>query len=167
MLRARLHQSGAKGSGGGGAEGVFAAHGADDGGDGHTAPVTSMQFRPPSAAERMRGQAAHSAAADALLTSSMDWTAKLWNFRLSDQPLFSFEHASDYVMDVSWSPRHPALFCTADGDGHLDLWHLNRDVEAPVVRLDAAGVGGALSTLQPARALFTRHCTVRRTRGSQ
>lgn len=45
------------------------------------------------------------------------------------QPLYSFEHNSDYVFDVSWSPIHPALFACVDGLGNFDLWNLNCDTE--------------------------------------
>lgn len=32
-------------------------------------------------------------------------------------------------MDVSWSPIHPALFATVDGNAKLSLWNLNSDTE--------------------------------------
>ncbi|PRD23780.1 UNVERIFIED_CONTAM: Cytoplasmic dynein 1 intermediate chain 1 [Trichonephila clavipes] len=51
----------------------------------------------------------------------------------SGQPLHSFEHNSDYVFDVSWSPIHPALFACVDGLGNLDIWNLNCDSELPTV----------------------------------
>ncbi|GIX92649.1 cytoplasmic dynein 1 intermediate chain [Caerostris darwini] len=69
---------------------------------------------------------------DLFLTSSFDWTIKLWSLRKS-QPLYSFEHNSDYVFDVSWSPIHPALFACVDGLGNLDIWNLNCDTELPTV----------------------------------
>ena len=89
-----------------------------------------MQYMQHAPTDRMSGHASAETLPNTLLTTSMDWTAKLWNFKLSSQPLYSFDNASDYVFDTCWSPRHPALFCTADGDGHLDLWNINRDVEA-------------------------------------
>lgn len=39
------------------------------------------------------------------------------------------------MLDVAWSPIHPALFAAVDGGGRLDLWNLNQDTEVP-----AAGV---------------------------
>ncbi|XP_015918252.1 cytoplasmic dynein 1 intermediate chain 2 isoform X2 [Parasteatoda tepidariorum] len=75
---------------------------------------------------------------DLFLTSSFDWTVKLWNLRKS-QPLYSFEHNSDYVFDVSWSPVHPALFACVDGLGNLDLWNLNCDSELPTVGVQIDG----------------------------
>uniref|UniRef100_A0A1B0APR3 Uncharacterized protein n=1 Tax=Glossina palpalis gambiensis TaxID=67801 RepID=A0A1B0APR3_9MUSC len=64
------------------------------------------------------------------LTSSIDWTIKLWSLK-DPKPLYSFEDNSDYVMDVAWSPTHPALFAAVDGSGRLDLWNLNQDTEVP------------------------------------
>ncbi|XP_071875070.1 cytoplasmic dynein 1 intermediate chain short wing isoform X36 [Bombus fervidus] len=64
------------------------------------------------------------------LTSSIDWTIKLWSLKES-KPLYSFEHNGDYVYDVAWSPTHPALFAAVDDSGRLDLWNLNQDTEVP------------------------------------
>lgn len=46
-----------------------------------------------------------------------------------NKALYSFEDSGDYVVDVRWSPTHPALFAAADAAGRLDLWNLNRDTE--------------------------------------
>lgn len=46
--------------------------------------------------------------------------------------MHSFEDNSDYIYDVKWSPTHPALFASADGNGKLDLWNLNNDTEVSV-----------------------------------
>lgn len=66
------------------------------------------------------------------LTSSIDWTIKLWSLKDS-KPLYSFEDNSDYVMDVAWSPINPALFASVDGSGRIDLWDLTQDTEVPTV----------------------------------
>ena len=73
-----------------------------------------------------------------LLTSSIDWTIKLWNMK-NNKPLYSFEDNSDYVMDVAWSPINPALFAAVDGSGRLDLWNLTQDTEVPTVSLVIEG----------------------------
>ena len=44
-------------------------------------------------------------------------------------PLCSFENNSDYVYDVQWSPTHPAVFASVDGEGRLDFWNINTDIE--------------------------------------
>ncbi|XP_044727285.1 cytoplasmic dynein 1 intermediate chain isoform X2 [Chrysoperla carnea] len=64
------------------------------------------------------------------LTSSIDWTIKLWSLK-DTKPIYSFEDNGDYVLDVAWSPTHPALFAAVDGAGRLDLWNLNQDTEVP------------------------------------
>lgn len=72
------------------------------------------------------------------LTSSIDWTIKLWSLK-DTKPLYSFEDNSDYVMDVAWSPIHPALFAAVDGSGRLDLWNLNQDTEVPTASVIVDG----------------------------
>lgn len=72
------------------------------------------------------------------LTSSFDWTVKLWNVK-EQRPLHSFEDHSDYVLDVAWSPIHPALFACVDGQGRVDLWNLNQDMELPAASVFVQG----------------------------
>lgn len=62
------------------------------------------------------------------LSSSIDWTVKLWSQK-STSPLLSFEEHSDYVYDVAWSPVHPSIFASADGSGKLALWDLTEETE--------------------------------------
>ncbi|OCT75700.1 hypothetical protein XELAEV_18030884mg [Xenopus laevis] len=72
------------------------------------------------------------------LTSSFDWTVKLWTTK-HNKPLYSFEDNADYVYDVTWSPVHPALFACVDGMGRLDLWNLNNDTEVPTASTAVEG----------------------------
>ncbi|KAM8967528.1 cytoplasmic dynein 1 intermediate chain 1 isoform 2-T2 [Pelodytes ibericus] len=72
------------------------------------------------------------------LTSSFDWTVKLWTTK-HNKPLYSFEDNADYVYDVMWSPVHPALFACVDGMGRLDLWNLNNDTEVPTASVTIEG----------------------------
>ena len=44
-------------------------------------------------------------------------------------PLCSFENNSEYVYDVQWSPTHPAVFASVDGEGRMDFWNMNTDTE--------------------------------------
>ncbi|CDW56245.1 dynein intermediate chain [Trichuris trichiura] len=85
-----------------------------------------------------------------MLTCSFDWTVKLWNTK-EFKPLYSFENYSDYVLNVAWSPAHPALFASVDCTGKLELWHLNQDTELPVASLIAED-GAALKSLVWARS---------------
>ncbi|XP_011499476.1 PREDICTED: cytoplasmic dynein 1 intermediate chain-like isoform X4 [Ceratosolen solmsi marchali] len=72
------------------------------------------------------------------LSSSLDWTIKLWSLKES-KPLYSFEHNSDCVYDVAWSPSHPAVFAAVDDSGRLDLWNLNQDTEVPAASVIVNG----------------------------
>ncbi|GMS81262.1 hypothetical protein PENTCL1PPCAC_3437, partial [Pristionchus entomophagus] len=100
--------------------------------DGHSAPVSGASFHPPIGPIDF---------SHVFLTSSMDWTIKLWS--LKDPKLrLSLEAHVDYVYDVAWSPTHPAVFASVDTDGNLFLWNLNEDVEGPVARLRLTRGGG-------------------------
>ncbi|KAJ0003619.1 hypothetical protein NQD34_008717 [Periophthalmus magnuspinnatus] len=72
------------------------------------------------------------------ITSSFDWTVKLWSTK-HNRPLYSFEDNADYVYDAMWSPVHPALFAAVDGMGRLDLWNLNNDTEVPTASVTVEG----------------------------
>ncbi|CAH1154776.1 unnamed protein product [Phaedon cochleariae] len=97
--------------------------------DGHQGPVTGVSVN------AVQGGIDFS---HMFLTSSIDWTIKLWSLKDS-KPMYSFEDNGDYVLDVKWSPCHPALFASVDGGGRLDLWNLNQDTEVPAA---SALVGG-------------------------
>ncbi|KII85823.1 hypothetical protein PLICRDRAFT_115348 [Plicaturopsis crispa FD-325 SS-3] len=99
----------------------------------HSGPVMGLHFHP------LVGPVDFS---DLFLTSSVDWTVKLWRSRSLAKPstvaqpvppLYSFDEADDYVYDVKWHPSHPAIFGSVDGSGKFDLWNLNSDTEVPVV----------------------------------
>ncbi|WVO16714.1 hypothetical protein L204_104395 [Cryptococcus depauperatus] len=109
---------------------------------GHAAPVTGIHFHPGTGSVDF---------SDIFLTSSVDWTVKLWRTRAvnstktsgtqssgktedrSVAPIHSFEEANDYIFDAKWHPHHPAMFGTVDGTGKFDLWNLNQDIEVPIV----------------------------------
>ena len=71
---------------------------------------------------------------DLLLSSSMDWTVKLWSPKERTSPLFTFEASQEYVYDCQWSPTHPSVFASCDAEGFVDVWDINKDKEAPLVR---------------------------------
>ena len=96
---------------------------------GHSGPIMGLHFHP------LVGPIDFS---DLFLTSSVDWTVKLWRAKSLAKPstaahiispLYSFDEADDYVYDVRWHPAHPAVFGTVDGSGRFDLWNLNTDTE--------------------------------------
>ena len=69
-----------------------------------------------------------------LLSSSFDWSVKLWCPKVTREPIFSFESNEDYILDTKWNPMNPCFFATGDGEGYLDLWDIGSDLEAPIVR---------------------------------
>jgi len=89
---------------------------------GHFGPVTSVDLHP------RKGPMDFS---DLFLSSSTDWTIKLWSKKSAPDPIYTFEGGSDYIYDAKWSPVHPAVFASVDGTGSLDIWQLNEDSEMP------------------------------------
>ncbi|KAK0467267.1 WD40-repeat-containing domain protein [Desarmillaria tabescens] len=114
---------------------------------GHAGPIMGLHFHP------LIGSVDFS---DLFLTSSVDWTVKLWRGKSLTKPstsphvispLYSFDEADDYVYDVKWHPAHPALFGTVDGTGKFDLWNLNANTEVPFDST-TTGSGRAINKLQ-------------------
>ena len=93
---------------------------------GHGGPVTAVHFHP-------GGNT--SVFGNLILTSSMDWSVKLWELGKYQKPLRSFDEFGDYVLGAAWSPVHPALFSAVDAEGRLSLWNLNQDTDLPVKTL--------------------------------
>ncbi|CAG0898624.1 unnamed protein product [Darwinula stevensoni] len=89
--------------------------------EGHRGPVTGIDTH------RAYGPIEFS---HLFLSSSFDWTVKLWSAK-ERKPLHSFEDNGDYIYDVAWSPIHPSVFAAVDGNGRLDIWNLNVDIEVP------------------------------------
>jgi dynein intermediate chain len=84
---------------------------------------------------------------DLLLSTSLDWTIRLWRTRHSTlgneaktvSPVIEWTR-EDMVYDCAWSPRRPSLFTTVDGSGSLELWDLTSlDPEIPVAAVRSPG----------------------------
>jgi len=104
-----------------------AKSGVNDRFEAHKGPITSTDFHP---------SAGNINFSHLFLSTSTDWTCKLWNSKIqsSNKLVYSFEDASDYIYDAKWCPTHPAVFATADGNGTLDLWNLNEEVDVPTIK---------------------------------
>lgn len=100
--------------------------------DGHEGPVSAVHVHP---CGRGLGEVG---AGDSMLalTSSFDWSVKLWSVKQHHHPVLSLDACEDYILDVKWHPLHPAVFAAVDGDGHVDLWNLNQGVESPAMRTE-------------------------------
>uniref|UniRef100_A0A915DXU3 Uncharacterized protein n=1 Tax=Ditylenchus dipsaci TaxID=166011 RepID=A0A915DXU3_9BILA len=75
------------------------------------------------------------------LSGSLDFNVKLWHLKVDSstnnlQPLLSFERKHKlYIVDIQWSPVHPAVFVSASTDGVLNLWNLNTNTEQPIATI--------------------------------
>ena len=113
---------------------------------GHAAPVMSMNFHP------ARGPVD---LGDLMLTSSLDWSVKLWRIRApaatsttsitgeaqTIAPLLDFTR-EDVVYDAAWSPVKPGVFSLVDGAGNLEVWDITLDTEVPIAKVQPKGRNG-------------------------
>lgn len=79
------------------------------------------------------------------LTSSLDWTVKLWNLNQSNEPIMDFFTPTfDYVCGVQWSPVNPPLFSTITSGGVLSLWNVVKSTVEPLdtLSINKSGVSG-------------------------
>ena len=116
---------------------------------GHTAPVMSLNFH------SARGPVDLS---DIVLTSSLDWTIRLWRTRPASSttaitttstvssalpsstppahdvsPVLELSR-EDVVYDARWSPQRAGVIALVDGAGAVEVWDLLHDTEVPAVR---------------------------------
>lgn len=84
-----------------------------------------------------------------MLSSSLDWSVKLW--RVRPPAVTSTSHTSattpaqvvspvldlnreDVVYDARWSPHRPGVFALVDGAGSVEVWDLCTDTEVYAAR---------------------------------
>lgn len=118
---------------------------------GHAAPIMSTAFHP------ARGPVD---LGDLMLSSSMDWSAKLWRVRPPATTASAVSGATsaqvvepildltreDAVYDARWSPHRPGVFSLVDGAGNVEVWDLYADTEVPIVRTQPSrGPGSVIS----------------------
>ncbi|CBZ56413.1 putative dynein intermediate chain [Neospora caninum Liverpool] len=127
LLQANIH---------GNKPGVTEAH------DSHNGAVTSLRFHPAAAEPGQRDYTGKLSSDYLLLSTSVDWTVKLWSAKRSfAKPLKTFDNYEVYIYDAAWHPTNPALFSCVDGEGHLDLWNLANDWETPAIRVGGTEPG--------------------------
>lgn len=123
---------------------------------GHAAPVMSLEFHRASGPLDL---------GDLMLSTGLDWSIRLWRVRTPGslsaaaftgaeqerrrrdvRPLLTLQR-DEPVYDAKWSPVRPGVWASVDGAGHLEVWDLNYEVEAPVARVvptqrnEAGGLG--------------------------
>lgn len=122
---------------------------------GHTAPIMSTHYHPGRGPVDL---------GDLMLSSSSDWTVKLWRTKpaaapgtsassvgltAQKSPLASVDGSQtaqqpisplldialeDLVYDAKWSPNKPSVFAAVTGAGDLEVYDLLSDIEVPVAR---------------------------------
>lgn len=107
---------------------------------GHAAPVMSTAFHPAKGPVDL---------GDLMLSSSLDWSVKLWRVRppaaTSTSGTSSTTPAQvvspvldipreDVVYDARWSPHRPGVFALVDGAGYVEVWDLCTETEIPTAR---------------------------------
>ncbi|KAK9472751.1 WD40-repeat-containing domain protein, partial [Dipodascopsis tothii] len=103
---------------------------------GHPAPVTGLDFHSSRGALDL---------SELFLTSSLDWSVKLWRLRAPPAaqtglhapahevaPLLEL-NLEDAVFDVAWNPVRPSVFASVTEGGCLDVWDLALSTEVPTV----------------------------------
>lgn len=104
---------------------------------GHEAPITKIALHPGKSMSESKANAGIlSDMSELMLSASMDWKIKLWYPRndFLDTAIYTFESSQEFVYDVEWSPVHPSIFASVDGDGFIDIWDINKDHESPIAR---------------------------------
>lgn len=122
---------------------------------GHTAPIMSTQYHPGRGPIDL---------GELMLSSSSDWTVKLWRTRPAAAPgtavktqLSTTDSGAargqndsnsnaevvtpaltigmeDLVYDTRWSPNKPSVFAAVTGAGELEVFDLLSDIEVPVAK---------------------------------
>ncbi|OAX79164.1 hypothetical protein ACJ72_06521 [Emergomyces africanus] len=107
---------------------------------GHAAPVMSTVFHPGRGVVDL---------GDLMLSSSLDWSVKLWRVRPPALTSTSGTSATtpaqvvapvldlnreDVVYDARWSPHRPGVFALVDGAGSVEVWDLCTDTEVYAAR---------------------------------
>lgn len=75
---------------------------------------------------------------DLFLSTSVDWTVRLWSAKTPAYPILQIEAWEDMVYDAVWHPQQPAVFAAVDGDGNVDLWNLSTSTDGPLARCESS-----------------------------
>lgn len=88
----------------------------------HFGMVTSLAAHPSAKPSRRRLDDVTGLRRTLFLSTSIDWTARVW---CEDQTVLTLDHgAHSYVADAKWSPARPSVFATVTSDGLLFFFKL-------------------------------------------
>ena len=88
-------------------------------------PVVPVQATSPHVAE-INCLAFNPFTPNLLLTGSADQTLALLDVRQLSTKLHSFEHHTDQVFTVAWSPHSASVFASGSGDRRVNVWDVSR-----------------------------------------
>lgn len=94
----------------------------------HKGPINSIEYHP-------FVQDNENDFSDLFITSSSDWTNKLWSVTEDESLLCSFDVNDDCIYCSKWHPTNPSVFVTGDGCGKIHFWDLNRDRDVPTYEI--------------------------------
>ena len=106
--------------------------------NGHYGPITNLNFFPIKHYSKTYNFKDN--ATGLYLTSSYDWTVKLWHNKIGTKlgkhnngPISVFDQMTDYVYDVKWNiGGKPGVFACCDGEGKINLFDLTKDFKHPI-----------------------------------
>ncbi|GJP44333.1 hypothetical protein CLOM_g3713 [Closterium sp. NIES-68] len=74
---------------------------------------------------------------DLILSSSWDWTVKLWSSAVSHRPLLTLQSINDTCHDVRWCPSSLSTFAVSLGSRRIQLWDLASSTRCPVATMSS------------------------------
>ena len=70
------------------------------------------------------------------LSSSADWTTRLWTKNQDNSPLITIDNNEDSIYCSKWCPTNASVFSCSDGRGNIDFYNLNKDLEVPIYKMN-------------------------------
>ena len=70
------------------------------------------------------------------LSSSADWTTRLWSKGQVDNPLIVIDNNEDSIYCSKWCPTNASVIAYGDGGGNVDFYNFNKDLEVPVYKMN-------------------------------
>jgi len=95
----------------------------------HLGTVFSLHYHPKITERKSK-------ASDFLLSTSADWGIGLWHPKSRKDPVLLIDGEVEYY-DAQWSPVHPSVFATCNGNGQIDIWDIAKETEESRYRFEA------------------------------
>ena len=74
------------------------------------------------------------------LSSSSDWTTRLWSKGQIDNPLIIIDNNEDSIYCSKWCPTNASVIACGDGGGNVDFYNFNKDLEVPIYKMNIGKV---------------------------